>query len=520
MKKIIYSICLIIFAVMMALCGVGASVPLFFSSADEVNSESSVIQVVNSYTNSKNKVEFTPLEKVNGEYTGKRVEGFSFKPTRDSANNNMVFQQTKVGNIFSGLNSLTESEVANQGVKIWMYFDSNINTAGSCYDLEVGFLNSENQSQKITFELSSNTVRQIVEDYDAIYSTVGSGANKNNYDTSFSNVPYGWVQVSLPFAEIESLESVKIEGEEKYNFSGLDSLYISQDTGTYSPSFVYFYSIELMSGYLQTSTIVAVDHQPYVFVMINSDNISALTKETLYIGERFNLPKVDEVFKSIWMGEKNLLLEEYATSDYFMISVRHAGETSTYFYGSDDDSLKYDRRSFKLTGGEYAINFCFGTNDGSYPAVVSVVKFTPEDYGTGVWFTENLVELKVGETTTLSYKIHKVFDAPGFRPIFKSTDETVFKIKDVDYTNRKVTIEAVSEGSANIEIIVFDDRINTYTDYENGITNTNLAVSVEKEKNSVDVVAILLYISAGMFVVYLGFMLYKVIKNRNNYDVR
>ncbi len=505
----------------MVFCGMFVSVPLDFSSASEVEAGTNIWQVVNNYTTSNSKIEFTPLEKVDGEYTGNRLEGFSFKPTRDSSNNNMVFQYTKVGNIFGGLNSLTKAEVSNYGVKIWMYFDSNINTAGNCYDIEVGFLNSSNTSKKITFNLTSNEVREMVEDFDEIYS-VGTGANKNNYDKSFQNVPYGWVQVSLPFAVIESLDSVKTSGsEERYDFSGLDSLYISQNAGTtFSPSFVYFYSIELMTGYLSSSTIVAVDHQPYVFVMTNSNNISALTKETLYIGERFNLPTIEEVFKSIWIGEKNLLLEEYATSDYFMVSVKHAGESNTYFYGSNDEAIKYDRRSFKLTGGEYVINFCFGTNDGSYPAVVSVVKFTPEDYGTGVWFTENLVELKVGETTTLAYKIHKVFDAPGFRPIFKSTDESVFKIKEVDYVNRKVTIEAVAEGSANVEITVFDDRINTYTDYENGITNANLAISVEKEKKQVDVVAILLYIAAGMFVVYLGFILYKVIKNRNNYDVR
>lgn len=524
MKKVFCEAFLVIFALIMVLSGItiGVSPSFYCADADEVSNATNVFFVSNQYTQASNTIQFTPLKKVSGEYTGVRMEGTSFKPQKNESDKTMFPQSTKLGSLFSGMNGVSQTEISNYGVKIWMYFDSNINQAGACYELEVGFTDSSDQTKKIVFNLTSQGIRSMVEDYDNSVLAGGIRENNNNFDSSFEYLPYGWVQVSFPLSKATGLASVATNVEdETYNLSTLDSLYISQSVGTYTPSFVYFYSVELLGGYLPTSNIVAVDHQPFAFAIVDTEKVEGMTKESLFIGEYFNLPTIQDVFKCAWLGEKNLLTEDYATSNYFVVKVKHSGEERTYFYGTNSEDLKDDeRRSFKMTSGEYILSFCFGKNDGYYPAVASVIRFTPGDYGTGVWFTQNSIELKVGETAELSYKIHEVFDFAGFLPKFKSSNETVVRIKNIDYATQKVTIEAISEGSANIEIIVYDDRINTYTDLEDGIHNSNFSVSVERTKKDVDVVAILLYITAGMFVVYLGFMLYKVIKNRNNYEVR
>ena len=194
-------------------------------------------------------------------------------------------------------------------------------------------------------------------------------------------------------------------------------------------------------------------------------------------------------------------------------------EKETYFYGSDDDT-NLEKRSFKLESGQYVLKFMFGDKFFG-ETTIGKATLVPQDYGTGVWFTINSLNLDVGDRYSVNYKVHSVFTSSEFKPIFKSTNESVLKIVKIDYANQQVTIEAVGKGEANIEITVYDDRLNAFrTDYTDGIKNTNFSVTVKNPEKNVDVVAILLYGTAGLMVVYFGYLVYKVIKNRNNYEVR
>lgn len=529
MKNKFKKVFFLIVAIILAICGIGSFIPQEFSLADETTTEySKKVYLASNSTNVTNRVSFTPLKKENGKYTGIRESGVSFKPTlTENGNLKYIAPQLKKFEepLFEG--DIIAEDVAGYGIKIWMYFDANIKNAGSCYNLELGFICSTDSSKKVTFGLSSDELDDILKKE----TSLSSEESEYNYDSAFNrnSLPYGWNLVSLPFSKLTGLESIKksVTSDEVvtdiYSFSELDSFYISQDKNFIKQASLYIYSIEFSnSNYTTESNIVALEKQPFVYVNKKVSSLQEFADGAYYVGEYYNLPKTQAVFNSLWFGEKNLLDSEYNTSDHFRITVSKNGAgAKTYYYWEDTaDESAQERMSFKLESGQYSIKFMFG--DSAYgEATVGVLMLVPQDYGTGVWFTINSLNLKVGETYSVNYKVHNAFADQTFRPIFKSTNEKVLKIIKIDYVNQQVLIEAVGEGDANIEITVYDDRLNSYrTDYVDGIKNTNFSIKVTNQESNVDVVAILLYITAGLMVVYFGYLLYKAIKNRNNYEVR
>lgn len=530
MKNKFKKVFFLLVAIVLAVCGIGNIIPQEFAVADEtVTTEySKKVYLASNSTNIANRVNFTPLKRENGKYTGVRESGVSFKPTlTDNGNLKYIAPQLKKFDepLFEG--DIKAEEIAGYGIKVWIYFDANIKNAGSCYNLELGFICSTDSSKKVIFSLNSDELDEIL----TKETSISSEENEYNYDSAFNrnSIPYGWNLVSLPFSKLVGLDNIKksvtIDDAtiDIYSLSELDSFYISQDRNFIKQASIYVYSIELSNaGYTSESNIVALEKQPFVYVNKKVSSLQEFADGAYYVGEYYNLPKVQNVFNSLWFGEKNLLDSEYNTSDYFRITVSKNGASAKTYYFWDDtaDESAQNRMSFKLESGQYVIKFMFG--DSAYgEATVGVATLVPQDYGTGVWFTINSLNLKVGETYSVNYKVHNAFADQTFRPVFKSTNEQVLKIVKIDYVNQQVLIEAVGEGEANIEITVYDDRLNSYrTDYVDGIKNTNFSIKVTNPESNVDVVAILLYITAGLMVVYFGYLLYKAIKNRNNYEVR
>lgn len=528
MSKFTKKVFCLIIALFLVLCGAVKVVPQAFAMADEVavTPYSKKIYFASQNTMLENRVNFTPLKYNDGVYTGEREAGVSFKPTlTPNGKLNYIAPQTKVFEEQLFENNIKVSDINNWGVNIWIYFDANIKYAGSCYNLELGFVSSADATKKVTFLLTSDQLDELLKKESLL-----SGAEyEYNYDSAFNKntIPYGWNLVSFPLSKLTGLDSIKntvTEGENEYDiysFSELDSFYISQDKEFINQGSMYFYSAELTTtGFSEASSIVAIQKQPFVYVNKKVSDVKTFTSEPCYVGEYFNLPKTTDIFNSLWFGEKDLLSDEYNNGDYFRITVsKDGGSEKTYFYGSGDNT-NLEKCSFKLESGQYVLKFMFGDKFFG-ETTIGKATLVPQDYGTGVWFTINSLNLDVGDRYSVNYKVYSVFKESEFKPIFKSTNESVLKIVKIDYANQQVTIEAVGKGEANIEITVYDDRLNTFrTDYTDGIKNTNFSVTVKNPEKNVDVVAILLYGTAGLMVVYFGYLVYKVIKNRNNYEVR
>ena len=158
MSKFTKKVFCLIIALFLVLCGAVKVVPQAFAVADEVaiTPYSKKIYFASRNTMLENRVNFTPLKYKDGVYTGEREAGVSFKPTlTPNGKLNYIAPQTKVFEEQLFENNIKVSDINNWGVNIWIYFDANIKYAGSCYDLELGFVSSADATKKVTFLLTS-----------------------------------------------------------------------------------------------------------------------------------------------------------------------------------------------------------------------------------------------------------------------------------------------------------------------------------------------------------------------------
>ena len=520
MKKVFSILCLVFVAIGIAVCGIVNVYPHtdFLVSADVAEK----ISLVSEVTPTTNVTSFTPLKKGTNGYSGQRYGGQSFVPTYTQNPNGFDYigeQTTSLNGLFN-CQTILESDLENYGIKIWIYFDTALQS-----DFTIGFISSSDASKKVVWELSSGTLTEILTKTDLDYQ------NGGDYDRSElfagTTAPYGWNHISLPLSKSKGIDSItetiiENEGTEQeasyniINLSALDRFYICQQSSDLASSHMYFYNIEFSDAGFGSGAIVStIEKQPYVFVK-QKVNVGVFTQKPYYVGEYFRLPGIDEVFSYLYIGDKNLLSDEFKNDNYFAIKVETNGSSKYYSYGTEEGT----NCSFKMqSNAEYILKFLFGNGNGSFPVLVGKTTLKPQNYGTGAWFTTTEVKLDVGEKYSANFQIHSAF--AGTKPEFASTNDKVIKIVKVDYINNVVEIEAVGEGSANIVITIFDDRLNKYqTDYENGITNSDFTATVVSPKANVDFVAVLLWSCGGLIVVYLIYLIIKTIKNRNNYQVR
>ncbi len=439
-------------------------------------------------SNNENKTTFTPMQ------GNSRMQGNSVKLTFAQSNSDIFNIDTAVNGF------LAVTNINNLYVDLWMYFNSSVqfNTTIS-FSNDVGGL--------VQWNITATELKTLLrKDYNT--------TPASNYDTSFytaEGVAYGWNLLRLPFASalISGNITTDEEGQTKLN---LNEFKISREQ-TDPGSKIYLYNANFYQAQTQITQNKAVQKQAYVHISKKTDLNNFVTGK-FYIGERYNLPTFSEVFNAVWVGEDNLLSDEFRNEQYFKIILKQNNSTpQDYYYGNTNSKTS----SFIIRDNLYYIDFCVGIK-GIFKSI-GLVTLNAESYGTGVWFETNSATLKVGEEMLLEFTVHEAFLSSTIE--FSVSDPTVLQIVEEDRNKNTVKVKALKKGEANVIIRVTDDRLNAYgTEYEDGIINSNLAIKVTKAEKKVDVVKILLWISFGGIVVYLGYIIIKTIKNANNYQIK
>lgn len=437
------------------------------------------------YESDQNQISsFTPM----GE-NSTRLEGSSWKPQLvDSTNSvKLANDSLNASNFFDGYNVFGKSE-ESLALQIWLYFDTN-----SMSDITIGFEN-EDGSKKIEWKLTG----------DNLYSLLQKDFNTFKYDAMFysaTTVPWGWNLISLPFstATTKSEGLVIDDGESAY--LDLSKFYIYQDDSSLISIELLVYSLTITES--PVTTVSCIEKQAFCFVEFNEldDN-----EESYYIGEYYTLPSIDMVFKSLWIGDVNLLGSSYRNEQYYGIEVTSNGTTTDEYYG----------KAVLLQNTEYSVSYLVGRGNGNFVALKKqTIKAT--SYGTGAWFIDDEVDINVGEEYELKYYVHEVFGSAIIE--FKSTDDSVLEIVEVDKLKKVVKVKGIKKGEAGITISIYDDRL-INSENEDGLKNENLVVNVEKKSDSVSTVKILLWISLGLGIAGLVYYMVIAIKKSRNIDVK
>ena len=427
---------------------------------------------------------FTPMGK-----NSARLEGFSWKPQLvESVNTVKLANDTlNVSSFFEEYNVYGKNE-ETLALQIWLYFDTN-----SLSDITIGF-ESDDKSKKIEWKITG----------DNLYNLLKKDFNTFKYDAMFysaTTVPWGWNLISLPFSMATTKSDGIVIDDGQSAYLDLNNFYIYQDDTSLITIELLVYSLTVTESAI--TSISCNEKQAFCHVEFNDfENI----EENYYVGEYYTLPSIDSVFKSIWIGDVNLLGQNYRNEQYYGIEVSSNGTTTDEYYG----------KAVLLENTEYSVSYMVGRGNGNFVALKrQTIKAT--SYGTGAWFIDDEVDINIGEEYELKYYVHEVF--AGAIIEFESTDDSILEIVDVDTSKKVVKVKGIKKGEAGITISIYDDRLMN-SKYEDGLKNENLVVNVEKESDPVSTVKVLLWISLGLGVAGLIYYMVIAIQKSRNIDVK
>ena len=452
-----------------------------FSVASASENPSGTFLVSQNETNTANKINFTPLK--NG---SERYSGTSWAPTLISGEGSQKYlnDEINVGDFFDGLN-VSDAQQEQLVLKTWLYFDLHTMT-----DLTIGF-RSEDNSKRVEWTINSID----------LYNLLEKDLTGYRFDTMFysvDNVPWGWNRLSLPFAVATTItDGLIVDGQEAgEKVLDLTTFYVYQNTDTIMSLGLNVYDLTIEKSNL--NSIICEEKQPFCVVEFNDIETSG----SVYVNEYFTLPAIADVFKTIWIGDTNLLSANYKNEQFYRVEVVSNGETSVEYYG----------KAILLENPEYEINYMIGRGNGNFVTIKNQI-LQPQNYGTGAWFVDDEVEIKEGEVYELKYRIHAIFKDAIIE--FESTDSEVLEIVSINKSKHTITVRALKDGEAGIKIRLYDDRLLNSAS-EDGLENTNLVVKISKVKDQVSTVKILLWITVVMLAglaVYYAIIYFKKSKN-------
>lgn len=441
---------------------------------------------VANFETGNNVTSFTPMDEFNNRLAGSswvpkhQDRGSGVKVLNDEINVSGFFDEFDVKNE-------TQDKLALQA---WLYFDLNTMT-----DLTLGF-RSEDGSKRVEWYI----------DELELYSLLEKDFTDYKYDLIFysdSTVPWGWNLLTLPFSSATTITDGLIidGGGTSGNFLDLTYFYVRQNDESVLPLGLNVYTLTINST---TKNNISCDEKQ-AFCVVEFNELAGLN-ETLYIGEYYTLPSINSVFKTLWIGNANLLSQNYRNEQYYKVEIASNGTKSNEYYG----------KAMLLENREYDICFMVGRGNGKY---VTLKKQTlaVQSYGSGVWFIDDEEEIKVGEVSELKYDVHQVFSNAVIA--FSSSDEEVLEIVSVDLIKQVVKVRGLKKGEATITIKIYDDRLLNSVS-EDGIENTNFVVSVSNESNKIPTVKIMLWIAFGLILTFAIYYSVVTIRKYRNIDVK
>ena len=442
--------------------------------------------LVSDYETGTKIINFAPMNKNN-----ERMNGTSWVPDLVDGGNGVKLLNDKidVSGFFDEFD-VGDNEQSQLALQAWLYFVLHTMT-----DLTIGF-SSEDGSKYIEWHI----------DEDELFNILQKDFDNYQYDIMFysaNNVPWGWNLMTLPFTTATaSTDGLIVDGTDVgQKVLDLTYFYVRQDNDSILPLGLNVYSLTIKKAV--NNTIGCDEKQAFCVVELNE--LQDIT-QSLYIGEYYTLPSIFDVFKSLWIGDVNLLSNNFRNEQYYKVEVSSNGTTTDEYYG----------KAILLENNEYDVCFLAGKGNGDYVALKRL-RLKVQSYGTGAWFDDDEVTVNIDEMYELKYHIHPVFKDAVIE--FVADDDKVIEIVEVDNVKQVVKVKGLKKGESGITIKVYDDRLMN-SDNEDGLENNNLLVKVQKETNKTSTVKVMLWIS---LVVLLGIAVYNIvlaIKKHKNFEVK
>ncbi len=442
--------------------------------------------LLSEYETGNNVINFTPMNENNT-----RMSGTSWVPAFVKGNNgiDIVNDKLNVSKFFEGFN-VGENQQNQLCLQVWLYFDLH-----TMVDLTIG-LQSEDRSKIVEWKI----------DAESLYELLQKDFDNYKYDIMFysaNNVPWGWNLISLPFDSATTItEGLIVDGFEfGERVLDLSEFYIYQDNDSIMTLGLNVYSLSIQKT---NSSAISCDKKQ-AFCAVELKDVS-IFNQNYYTNEYFTIPAITDVFKTLWIGDTNLLSNNFKNEQYYKVEVTSNGMTSNEYYG----------KAILLENNEYDICFMVGKGDGNFVALKRFV-VKAQSYGSGVWFDDDKVTINVDEVYELKYHIHSVFKDAVIE--FEANDDKIIEIVEIDSVNQVVKIKGLKKGESGITIKVYDDRL-INSNNEDGLENLNLVINVQKVANQVTTVKVMLW---ATLVLILGIVIYNTviaIKKHKNFEVK
>jgi len=438
------------------------------------------------------------------------IQVSNYTPIKDSqitTKNEASFNPTLVGevgrkHIDSSFNvDLSVSSIDASGVDLtktslefWVNIDLKLSYITRGLTLTLTDADEENN---IVWTIQTDELRQLLTRSEL------SEFDEKIFGSETVNTPIGWVKFNLPITK--GVLTGNLIQDNKFIFTKM-KIYQTAEEGSDQP--MLFYDISLVENETAVDVITS-SIQSYSTISLKASAKVVEEGQKFYIGEKFpQFMSRRDVYTTCWIGNVNYLDGEHDTSLKIMTDTGIGTNSKTYHaYGSGN---------FTINSSNYTVAYGLEYN-GKFVSLLSD-SFTAANYGKGVWIETNINELEIGTEKKLYYSVHDAFSSATIK--FTSTDDDILKIKEVNYVNKYIVVEALKKGDAGITINITDDRLQG-TDYEEtGIINEEFSVEVVKASKNVNTTYIMLWVAFGILCAGLIYLAVKAIIDSRKIEIR
>ena len=424
-----------------------------------------------------------------------KLTGYSYAPALQGENtqrhiNASFFVDKRVENLDAKNYNLDEMELV-----FWARIDLKPGQVTRGLTVE---LMSDDETNKLSWVIGTSDFKSLVT------RTSLSEMDKKIFGEDVSNATIGWVKFTLPVSVAQKTGEM-VSGE-KFTFNKITLVQTSSPAADLP---INFYDIKLVKETADSVNRISAKVNDYCALILKPSAKVVTDDSKFYIGELFGpFMKTREVYSSLFVGDADYLDGTHSSDLKIMVDNGLIGSSANYYaYGSN---------TFKVNSHNYNISYGFFV-EGRFVGVLSG-NITATNYGKGAWFDVAETDFRVGETKKLNYEVHEAFKNATLT--FSSTDEEVLKIIEINKTNQYVVVECVGKGSAGINILVADARLEGTEYEEDGLINDEFKIQVLKAEKNVDTTKVMLWIALGLLLGGLIYIAVKAIIDSKKIEVR
>ena len=476
-------------------------IPKFFAGATESAQEiiilskdfASTQQSLSNYAiQEKEVINLTPV--AHGGY--QKLTGASFLPELvGEENNKYINSSINVDNSVKNLNA-TNYNLGSMVLEMWVRLDLKPGQVTRGLTIEI---TSNDTLNKISWTISAEDFKKLV-----TRDELSELDQKLFMSEDVNAATIGWAKLVLPVS-VANIQG-SLTTAEKFNFEKLNIKQTSNIAGDVSMA---FYDIKFISESDVVKDKISATINDYCVALLKPSASVKGDGDEFYYGEIFpQFLAAKSVYSCLFVGDEDYLDGTHSVDLKIRVETGQMGALTDYF--------SYGSYNFKLASHEYNIAYGFFHN-GKFVSVLAD-NIIVSDYGDGVWIEESDTTFRVGDKKKITYTVHKAFKYSTIN--FESTNSEVLEIVEVNKTGRYIIVKCLKTGSAGINILIEDARLEG-TDYEDtGLKNENFKVQVLKAEKDVNTTKVMLWIALGILLAGLTYLAVKAIFDSKKVEIK